>query len=86
MEERLRELRSRIDELDSILLRLLEERLRVCSEIGALKAELGTPLRDPVREEEVLSRVPQQLRPVFKAIIDSCVSVQEDAVTGAGRA
>ncbi len=78
----LEELRNRIDEVDRQLARLLEERLRLCREIGEAKARQGAPLRDPAREDEVLSRVPPRLRRIFRVIIDECIDVQRSVVRG----
>jgi chorismate mutase len=57
MQERVRELRERVDEVDRELIRALNERARIVQEIMALKAEAGTPVYDPKREEEILQRV-----------------------------
>ena len=57
MEERVRELRARVDEVDQELLRVLNERARIVQEIMAIKAETGAPVYDPRREEEILRRV-----------------------------
>ena len=57
MQERVRELRERVDEVDRELIRALNERARIVQEIMALKAEAGAPVYDPRREEEILQRV-----------------------------
>ena len=57
MQERVRELRERVDEVDRELIRALNERARIVQEIMALKAEAGAPVYDPKREEEILQRV-----------------------------
>ncbi|HEU4493664.1 MAG TPA: chorismate mutase [Rubrobacteraceae bacterium] len=57
MQARVRELRERVDEVDSELIRALNQRARIVQEIMALKAESGAPLYDPKREEEILRRV-----------------------------
>jgi chorismate mutase len=57
LQERVRELRERVDEVDSELIRALNERARIVQEIMALKAESGAPVYDPKREEEILRRV-----------------------------
>jgi chorismate mutase len=57
LQERVRELRERVDEVDSKLIRALNERARIVQEIMALKAESGAPVYDPKREEEILRRV-----------------------------
>jgi len=57
LQERVRELRERVDEVDRELIRVLNERARIVQEIMALKAEAGAPVYDPRREEEILQRV-----------------------------
>src|ERR1700735_3401946 len=53
----LRELRTRIDKLDLEILRLVNERASVASEIGRIKTESGEEVFSPAREEEVLQNV-----------------------------
>jgi chorismate mutase/prephenate dehydratase len=53
----LEELRKRIDELDSQLVELLNERARVVVEIGRLKNKTGGQIYAPDREKEVLAQV-----------------------------
>jgi chorismate mutase len=57
MQERIRELRERVDEVDRELIQALSERARIVQEIMDLKAEAGAPIYDPKREEEILRRV-----------------------------
>jgi 3-deoxy-7-phosphoheptulonate synthase/chorismate mutase len=77
-QERVRELRERVDEVDRELIRALNERARIVQEIMALKAEAGAPVYDPKREEEILRRVVEQntgpiydssMRDIFEAIL-----------------
>jgi chorismate mutase len=77
-EARIRELRSRVDEVDRELIRILNERARIVQEIVAIKAEAGKPLFDPRREEEILRRVVEEnegpiydssLREIFELIL-----------------
>jgi 3-deoxy-7-phosphoheptulonate synthase/chorismate mutase len=56
-QERVRELRARVDEVDRELIRALNERASIVQEIMAIKAEAGAPVYDPKREEEILQRV-----------------------------
>ncbi len=56
-QERVRELRERVDEVDKELIRALNERASIVQEIMAIKAEAGAPVYDPKREEEILQRV-----------------------------
>ena len=78
LRERVWELRERVDEVDRELIRALNERARIVQEIMALKAEVGAPVYDPKREEEILRRVVEQntgpiydssMRDIFEAIL-----------------
>jgi chorismate mutase len=78
LQERVRELRERVDEVDRELIRSLNERARIVQEIMALKAEAGAPVYDPKREEEILQRVVEQnegpiydssMRDIFELIL-----------------
>lgn len=53
----IQKLRERVDEVDVELVRALNERAKLVQEIVAIKAEAGTQLFDPKREEEILRRV-----------------------------
>jgi chorismate mutase len=77
-QERVRELRERVDEVDRELIRALNERARIVQEIMALKAEAGAPVYDPKREEEILQRAVEQnegpiydssMRDIFELIL-----------------
>ena len=78
LQERVRELRERVDEVDGELIRALNERARIVQEIMTLKAESGAPVYDPKREEEILQRVVEQntgpiydsaMRDIFELIL-----------------
>jgi chorismate mutase len=75
---RIEELRSRVDEVDRELIRILNERARIVQEIVTIKAEAGKPLFDPRREEEILQKVAQEnegpiydssMREIFELIL-----------------
>ena len=75
---RINELRSRVDEVDQELMRILNERARIVQEIHAIKAEAGKPLFDPKREEEIFRRVAEEnegpiydtsMREIFEIIL-----------------
>ncbi len=53
-------LRGEIDRVDTELVRLLNERLRLVDAIGAIKRERGLPVRDEAREAELLARIRAQ--------------------------
>ena len=56
LQERVRELRERADEVDRELIRALKERARAVKELATIKAEAGVPIFDPTRDEEILQR------------------------------
>ena len=77
-QNRIEDLRSRVDEVDRELIRILNERARIVQEIVTIKAEAGKPLFDPRREEEILQKVAQQnegpiydtsMREIFELIL-----------------
>ncbi len=77
-QNRIEDLRSRVDEVDRELIRILNERARIVQEIVAIKAEAGKPLFDPKREEEILRRVAEEndgpiydtsMREIFEIIL-----------------
>ena len=53
-------LRGEIDRVDTELVRLLNERLRLVDAIGAIKRARGLPVRDEAREAELLARIRAQ--------------------------
>ncbi|MDD1776387.1 MAG: prephenate dehydratase [Candidatus Methanomethylicus sp.] len=77
--------RARINKIDDELVRLLDERVTVCKEIGKLKAKQNMEVLDMVRENEVLERVAyssgtapaEGVRLVFREIISMCRNVQK---------
>ena len=78
MQEKVRELRERVDEVDQELIRALSERARIVQEIMVLKAEAGAPVYDPKREEEILKKVVERnpgpiydssMRDIFEIIL-----------------
>ena len=77
-QDRIEELRNRVDEVDRELVRSLNERARIVQEIVAVKAEAGKALFDPRREEEILRKVTEEnegpiydtsLREIFTLIL-----------------
>lgn len=46
--------RRRVDELDRELIRLLNRRAQMSIQLGQLKQDVGLPLRDVEREEDIL--------------------------------
>jgi chorismate mutase len=77
-QEKVLELRERVDEVDRELIEALSERARIVQEIMVLKAEVGAPVYDPRREEEILQRVVERnpgpiydssMRDIFEIIL-----------------
>jgi len=58
-QNRLEEIRTRIDQLDAQISALLNERLNLAVELTQVKARLGMPIKDSKREEQVLQKVSQ---------------------------
>ncbi|MEE1067145.1 MAG: chorismate mutase [Fibrobacteraceae bacterium] len=54
------EWRKKIDSLEDTLIELLNERASYALEIGKLKKQLGLPVLDAAREQEILERVAQK--------------------------
>ena len=52
----LQELRNRIDDIDSKLIEIFEERMKVVSEVGRVKRENGIGTLNEKREEAVIER------------------------------
>ena len=77
-QEKVRELRARVDEVDRELIEALSERARIVQEIMTLKAGAGAPVYDPRREEEILRSVVERnpgpiydssMRDIFELIL-----------------
>ncbi|WCL48899.1 prephenate dehydratase [Leptospira sp. GIMC2001] len=56
-ESELNQLRNKIDSLDSEIIRLIQDRAKVGSEIGEIKKKTGDPIYRPDREKEVYKKV-----------------------------
>jgi chorismate mutase-like protein len=83
--EDLADCRKRIDDLDLRILALLNERTKVVEEIGRIKQELGLPIYEPKREDDVFHNVithnqgplpPEAVRRLFERIIDEMRTLQ----------
>lgn len=77
-EQRIAECRSRIDEIDCELVKLLNERAKASLEIRSLKPQVNWGLYDPKREEEIFANLAkcndgplyaENLREVYSAIL-----------------
>jgi chorismate mutase len=77
--------RTKIDEIDLLLVKLLNDRAHYATEIGKVKLALGLDAYSPRREEEVMKNVTthnagplstQAVRRLFERIIDESRSVE----------
>lgn len=79
-------MRADIDKIDSEITLLLEKRLDLAKQIGAIKSQSGVQILDEKREEKVLehilenihnsSLVPAMMR-IYEAIMDESKDVQK---------
>jgi chorismate mutase/prephenate dehydratase len=82
---KLKEKRRSIDLLDQKLLMLLNQRIRIATDIGKIKKETGKRIYDAVREKEVLKKLKlknrgplkeQDLIRIFRTIMNACRQCQ----------
>ncbi len=80
------ELRRAIDHVDSRLLELIHERIRLVLEVGAYKARHGLAVYDPDRERRLLERLtalaepplePDTVRRIFERLIDESRTLEQ---------
>ncbi len=78
--------RERIDACDAQIVRLINDRLKICLEIGEYKSARGIAVKDEAREGEVLARVlgesegpcpPDVLKQIYRILIDTAVRLEE---------
>ena len=91
VDRRIGEIRGRMDELDSELVRLLNERASCAKDIGRLKETVGMEVYQPEREIEVLKHVRSRndgpleadaITRLFERIIDEARRLERS--TGSG--
>ena len=88
----LESLRDEIDEIDSQIVRLLNQRVQAAVEIGRIKDQLGVDPYDPAREEEVFEKLrasmntgPMQgdsLRTIYREVISASIALEKSLVIG----
>jgi chorismate mutase/prephenate dehydratase len=89
-DNKLQELREKIDSIDVNLLRLFEERMAAVSEVAAFKKSSGMPVLDRQREAEKLNAISQQAqsatehyaRILYNTLFDLSRSYQRSALRG----
>ena len=82
----LKSLRTNIDKLDLQILKLINERASLASEIGRIKTDQGAEVFSPAREEEVFKHVLESnkgpldegtIRAVFREIMSGARALQK---------
>ncbi|MFC1462552.1 chorismate mutase [Verrucomicrobiota bacterium] len=80
------DLRQRIDDLDSRIIELLNERAGLAVKIGDEKRHAGSPVFDAGREDEVISRLRGMCREpldgdaverIYREVIAACTDLQK---------
>ena len=85
--DNLKQLRSKIDEVDEKIVHLLAKRVKICEAVGSTKKLQSLPIKDGEREKEVYKRAreratqlslnPVQVEAVYREIVNMCTRVQE---------
>ena len=79
--------RERIDACDAQIVRLINDRLKICLEIGEYKSARGIAVKNEAREDEVLARVlagsegpcpPDVLKQIYRILIDTAVRLEKE--------
>jgi len=87
----LESLRQEIDQIDSNIVTLLNQRVGKAGEIGKIKEKLGVDPYDPSREEQVFAKIsslnegPMQiasLRTIYREVISASIALEKDLVIG----
>lgn len=82
-------LRTRIDALDTELLRLLNERATLAREIGVIKTREDLPIYSPDREMKLLRNLversngplrPESIRAIYREIMSASLALENDVV------
>jgi chorismate mutase len=77
--------RTKIDEIDAELVRLLNERATAALAIGKLKASTGAKVYDPAREGHIIETIDSlnagplskgAMEDIFHSVIDACRQIQ----------
>ncbi|HWP09112.1 MAG TPA: chorismate mutase [Polyangiaceae bacterium] len=85
-ETELDELRRQIDQVDTRLLELIHERVRLVLQVGAYKARHGLAIYDPERERRMLERLtalaqpplePDTIRRIYERLIDESRTLEQ---------
>lgn len=69
-------LRSQISSLDAELLRILDERMKLAEWVAEYKKANNLPIFDPVREEEILQKIPELYRSLWQEMMNISKRIQ----------
>ena len=87
MADELSGFRKRIDACDAQIIRLINDRLKICLEVGEYKSARGIAVKDETRESEVIAKrldgnegpcPPEVLRRIYRILIDTAVRLEEE--------
>lgn len=69
--QNLKEYRSEIDAIDTIISAMLEKRFSITDKVGKLKKELSLPIFDRSREDEIIAKQKtEENKEIFNLILD----------------
>lgn len=89
MKDKLQQLRNKIDEIDTKLVRLLNERTKLVLDIGKVKHTSGGEIYAPDREEAVLRRIVEKgngplpadsLRAIYREVMSASLALEKPLV------
>ncbi|MBI5158892.1 chorismate mutase [Candidatus Micrarchaeota archaeon] len=88
--EKIRELRNKIDAIDEKIVSLLDERACVAKEIGEVKKAEGKPVVDREREKNILEKVKnysktissKAMEKIFRKIIEATTEIEKKTSEG----
>ncbi len=82
-------LRQEIDQIDSNIVTLLNQRVGKAAQIGKIKEEMGVAPYDPAREEQVFRKISElnqgpifenSLRTIYREVISASIALEKDLV------
>ena len=79
---KLEEARIEINEADSMMAKIFEQRFMAVKDVLAYKKEHDLPIFDPVREQEVIARntalVNEELQPYYKEYLQMLMDISKE--------
>lgn len=84
MKDELQQYRKKINQLDSRILKLLEERFAVVKKVGEYKKKHGLPVRNAKREKELVAAMTEQsgldpefVKKLYKLIFNNSYKIEK---------